>query len=184
MEGAVVDAVDTPTFKSWPWIVLLGVVNIGIGLAAILWPEKTATILAWLFGLQILVLGILRLVSAIRVSESDVRGLLVVFGALGVAVGLVVIRNPFEALTTLFLIVGVFWLVWGLVEILGAVFGSGTDRAAQAIGGVVYLVLGIFLVAATDLSVTVTAVVVGAFLVVTGIVLLWGGFSVRKMEAA
>lgn len=175
---------DASTVKVWPAIVALGAVNLAVGLAAILWPGKTATIIAWLFGLQILLLGALRIVSAIRTAESDVRALLVVFGAIGVALGLIVIRNPFETLTTLFVLLGVFWALWGVVELIGALLGSGSDRTSRAIGGAVYLALGVVLLAVPDLGVTVAAVVAGAFLVVTGIVLLWGGFSVRKMETA
>jgi uncharacterized membrane protein HdeD (DUF308 family) len=56
----------------WGWLALAGVVNIGVGILALVWPEATVLVLSLVLGFQILVFGVLLLVAAFSGSRSRV----------------------------------------------------------------------------------------------------------------
>jgi uncharacterized membrane protein HdeD (DUF308 family) len=48
----------------WGWLALAGAINVLIGVLALLWPEATVRVLAFLLGLQIVLFGILLVAGA------------------------------------------------------------------------------------------------------------------------
>jgi uncharacterized membrane protein HdeD (DUF308 family) len=58
---AVVARAEIP---GWGWLVAAGAVNVLVGVLALLWPEVTVRILAFLLGLQIVLFGVLLVATA------------------------------------------------------------------------------------------------------------------------
>jgi uncharacterized membrane protein HdeD (DUF308 family) len=54
----------------WGWLALAGVVNIVVGIMALVWPEATVLVLSLVLGFQILAFGVLVLVAAFSGSRS------------------------------------------------------------------------------------------------------------------
>src|SRR5580698_1093043 len=50
--------------EHWGWLLLLGVITVVAGIAALAWPGLTLLVVAVLFGAQLIVMGIFRFVSA------------------------------------------------------------------------------------------------------------------------
>lgn len=64
----------TPTLDrvqaNWWMFLVSGVVSLLFGLALILWPDKTLSIVAWLIGLWILFFGIIAVIAGIFMIMS------------------------------------------------------------------------------------------------------------------
>ena len=56
-------AVARREVPGWGWLLALGVVNVLVGVLAIVWPQATALVLCVLFGLQVLFLGLALVVA-------------------------------------------------------------------------------------------------------------------------
>jgi uncharacterized membrane protein HdeD (DUF308 family) len=140
---AVPDETAVTAHRAWPQL-LLGVLAIGVGIAAFAWPSATVRVVSVLFGLNLIVVGSVRAVLLLFVPGYPVlyRVLGIVFGVFTAIVGLLCLRNLTASLVVLLTIVAIGWLFGGLVELSQALNGPkepGTN-ARIAIG--VALLLG------------------------------------------
>jgi uncharacterized membrane protein HdeD (DUF308 family) len=56
----------------WGWLALAGVLNIVVGILALVWPGATVLVLSLVLGLQVVVFGVLLLVAAFSGSRTQV----------------------------------------------------------------------------------------------------------------
>ena len=56
----------------WGWLALAGVLNIVVGILALVWPGATVLVLSLVLGLQVVVFGVLLLVAAFSGSRTHV----------------------------------------------------------------------------------------------------------------
>jgi uncharacterized membrane protein HdeD (DUF308 family) len=162
------------------WWVAYGVLSILAGIAAMAWPGVTLLALAVLLAVQLFVLGIFRVVAAFAVPDTStgMRVLAIVVGILSVIVGVICLRSPLQTIVVLTLVLGAFWLVNGLVEIVTGIAGRGDrGRAWTIVGGVIGVLGGIVVLSAPVTSAVTLAWVLGVLLVVHGIVAVVSGFA-------
>ena len=169
--------------RSWPALMFMGVVSLVIGVIVMVWPSETLVVLSVLFGIQLLVLGLFRVVSAF--SEFTASPTLSVFaGILLMIGGVVVLRHPFGTVEVLATILGVVWIVSGSLEAIDAVANPLRDhRVWHGIGGLLSLVAGIVVVAWPAPTIAVVAWIGGIQLVVLGVVVLITAFAARSASA-
>jgi uncharacterized membrane protein HdeD (DUF308 family) len=106
-----------------------GAASVVVGALVLIWPDASIVVLAWLFGLQLVIAGILQLVAACwRDAGVAARVLLGLAGAFSILVGLLCLRAPLQTAVLLGLMVGAAWVVTGLLGIVLA-FGAGHDRS-------------------------------------------------------
>ena len=55
----------------WGWLALAGVVNVAIGILALVWPEATVLVLSLILGAQVLIFGLLLTVYALWPGRSS-----------------------------------------------------------------------------------------------------------------
>src|SRR6201986_1878017 len=60
--------------RAWWWPAFFGVVSIVAGVLALAWPGPTLVVLAVLFGIELIVWGIYRLVGAITFGDESGGG--------------------------------------------------------------------------------------------------------------
>jgi len=98
----------------WGWLVLEGIVGIGAGVVAFLWPGITALVLLALIALWAIVTGIAEIVVALRVRK-EIRGewLLAIAGLLSVAFGVMVLVFPKPGLLAITMLAGAYAIVFG-----------------------------------------------------------------------
>jgi uncharacterized membrane protein HdeD (DUF308 family) len=163
---------------------LLGAVHAVLGLVALFWPAVTLTVLTVIVGVELVLAGVIRLVVAVASSSADARVLRIFLGLLSVIVGLVVIRSPLESLAVLVTIIGVFWIVWGLVEVLIALLPPAAGfRGPLLVEGGVAILGGIVLLAWPDATIGVLTRVVGLLLLLAGGITAWSAWRLRKAES-
>ena len=125
-----------------PGLVLgAGVVSILIGVLVLAWPGATIKVIAWLFAIQLLVAGVLQLISAFAAGRGPGgRVLFALLGALSILVGLLCLREPSQTALVLGLLIGAMWVIQGVVGIVEAI-GNETrcgsrldDRLGRPVG--------------------------------------------------
>jgi uncharacterized membrane protein HdeD (DUF308 family) len=108
------------TGRSWLWLRLcLGILAIGVSIAAVAWPSATARVIGVLFGLHLVVTGFVRagLVLLLPGYPLLYRLIGIVFGVLTGLIGFLCLRNIAGSVVLLLVVVAIGWLLDGLVEL-------------------------------------------------------------------
>lgn len=105
------------------WVVALrGVVAVGFGLLALIWPDITLLTMLILFGAFSLVDGISNLIYAFDArSEGRSPWYFVLQGLLGIAAGFVIVAWPGISALTLLYLIAAWAIVTGFFELFAAI---------------------------------------------------------------
>lgn len=172
--------------RYWGWILAFGVITLLTGIAALVWPGRTLVVVAVLFGIQLIVMGIFRFVSAFASDDltGGTRVLLAVLGVLSLIIGLYAVRHILITLLALALLLGIFWIVSGTVELFTALAHRGMrGRGWTAAMGVLSVLAGIVVLAYPGISLLVLAVVLSVWLLVFGAMQITLAFRIRSLGA-
>jgi uncharacterized membrane protein HdeD (DUF308 family) len=101
-------------------LALLGVLSIIIGLWAVRHVLLTLLALVLLLGIFWVVNGTIELFTALSHRAMPQRGWTAAMGVLSILAGLVVLVYPGESLLTLSIVLGIWMLVYGTMEITAA----------------------------------------------------------------
>ncbi len=171
-----------PAFSAatgWQAMVFVGVVTVILGLIVALHPSGSLNVIAVLLGVLLVVSGIFDLVRVFDRSEPH-RVWLGIAGLLLVVIGVVLIRHLNLTVALVGLVIGITWIVQGLAGLVtGFSGGTGERRGWWIFFGLISLIAGIVVVAVPTTSVTVLAVLVGIWFIVTGLMQIIGGFMQR-----
>jgi len=107
--------------ESWGALLLEGLLDIAVGAVALLWPASTALAIVWLIGAWAIVIGVLELVSAIRLRKTiNHEWALGLAGVVSIALGLLMFYRPLAGgvavvwwLGAYAMIFGIMWVVLG-----------------------------------------------------------------------
>ena len=109
-------ASDDLTGGSRVLLALLGVLSLVIGLYAVRHVLITITALALLLGIFWVVSGTIELFTALSHREMPGRGWTAFMGVLGILAGILVLVYPAISLLTLAVVLGVWLLIYGVME--------------------------------------------------------------------
>ena len=167
-------------------VIAEGALGAILGVAVLAWPGPTATVLAVLFGINLLVAGVLQFVTAFADSgRPGGRGLSCVLGTLSVLVGLLCLRDPLQTLVVLGLLIGVAWTVGGIIRVVqGIVAERRTTRGWRIASGVVRVVAGSVILVYPGASIVMLTSVLGVVLIVDGACLIATGFTMRPAQSS
>ena len=101
-------------------LALLGVLSIIIGLWAVRHVLLTLLALVVLLGIFWVVNGTIELFAALSHRATPQRGWTAAMGVLSILAGLIVLAYPGESLLTLSIVLGIWMLVYGTMEITAA----------------------------------------------------------------
>ncbi|GAA4704830.1 HdeD family acid-resistance protein [Nocardioides conyzicola] len=171
--------------EHWGVVLAYGLVTLGLGIALAVWPDASVTVFTVLLAIQLVVAGIFRISAALSHSRSEggVRALLGLSGGLALIVGLLILRDPLQSVLVLGMILGVFWVLAGVIDIIGAFIAPPpSGRGWELLAGVVSVLAGGFLLEYTDLSLRLLVVFVGIWLVVAGVLALVAALRLRSLR--
>ena len=172
--------------EHWGVVLAYGIVTLGLGIALAVWPDASVTVFTVLLAIQLIIAGIFRIGAALSTSRSEggVRALVGLSGGLALIVGLLILRDPLQSVLVLGMILGVFWVLAGVIDIIGAFIAPPpSGRGWEVFTGVVTVLAGGFLLVYTDLSLKLLVVFVGIWLVVAGVLALVAAFRLRSLRA-
>lgn len=163
-------------------VLLFGSVSLVVGLMVILWPDVTIGVVAVLFGIHLLVHGVYRILQSVTATGAGggVRMLMAVVGLLSIAVGVLCMRDLMQTVAVLALLLGLFWLVGGITEVIDAIAHRATPNRGLAItSGVLGALAGVVVLAWPGITVFVLTFLLGAWLIVLGLIALVMGLRSR-----
>ncbi|MFD7874192.1 HdeD family acid-resistance protein [Streptomyces sp. NPDC059766] len=157
---------------AWQVVLLTGVASLVLGVLVLAWPHASVRIAGFLFGIYLLLSGVLQLISAFGTHRrTSLRVLAFISGALSIVLGLFCFRGIMQSTLLLALWIGIGWLIRGITQTLAAVQDSAMPaRGWQIFLGVVTFVAGIVLIDAPLESVAILTLLSGIWLIVVGIV--------------
>lgn len=172
-------------FANYWWLFLVrGLMAVIFGVIALVWPGITVLALVTLFGAYVIVDGFFSFVQAFRV-EGRVRWSLVAWGLISVAAGIAVLLWPGITALVLIYMIGFWAILTGFVEIMAAVAfrKEMTNEWALALGGVLSIAVGAFMVIAPGSGAVALVWLIGAYAIAFGIMLVMAGLTLRRWPA-
>ena len=169
--------------RAWWWPAIFGAISIVAGVLALAWPGPTLVVLAVLFGIELIVWGIFRLVGAVTFGDESggARVLWAVLGLLSLLIGFYALRHIVITLLSLGLLLGIFWLVDGIGLVVSAVEHRGMPgRGLSLLSGVLGIIAGLILLFWPAISILTLAVLAGIWLIVQGIAQISLAMQLRR----
>lgn len=164
---------------TWGWwlALLIGVISIIVGIIVIAKPSHSLSTLAVIFGIFILVDGILELVGALS-GGTESRGLLAVLGVISVIAGVLLIRHPLGGVRAVALLIGIWLIAAGLVRFVSA-FETPEHRLWRIVVALVLGVFGVIIVGSPHIGYATLAVITGIGFICYGLSMLLVGWAMR-----
>ena len=168
--------------RGWWFLLILGVAAVIIGLVLLIWPSQTLRVVGVLFGIYLLVSGVMEIMLAfVPGLRGGARFLSALTGVLSILLGLVSFRGAAESILLLALWIGFSWLITGITRAVAA--GSSPYRPYrgwQIFGGILLAIGGIIVIVAPFESIFALAVFSGIWLIVIGIWQIVEAFITRR----
>lgn len=167
--------------RIWGLAYLRGVLFLLIGVVLFVEPDRGIQWLTWLVAAMAALQGILYLVEANRQRKNGEGAVWRwAVGGLGIAVGLLLAFWPSASVTLVLRLVGIWALIGGLVGLVGALRGRRTRAPGwdwELATASLWIVFGILVLASPVTGLQTITVLVGLYLVVTGVVILVAAFA-------
>jgi uncharacterized membrane protein HdeD (DUF308 family) len=165
---------------SWKVLLVRGVIAILFGIVAIAWPTSTVIALALLWGFWALFDGVGSLVQAFQPESRGGRVWLVIMGLVALVAAFFAIFRPAVTAVALTWILGIWLIVRGVFEAIGA-FSSNLllPRWLLLLGAALSLLLGVLFVANPGRAAVAIALWLGIAALVWGGVFVAMAISVR-----
>lgn len=166
----------------WMFLLALGVVAVIVGVIVLIWPGETLRVVGVLFGIFLLVSGLVEIVIAFAPGlRGGARFASVLTGALSVVLGLISFRGAAESILLLALWIGFGWLITGITRAVAA--GSTPYipyRGWQVFGGVLLAIGGVIVIVSPFASIFALTVFAGIWLIVIGVWQIMEAFVTRR----
>jgi uncharacterized membrane protein HdeD (DUF308 family) len=168
--------------RGWLWLLGLGVISVVIGIVVLVWPSQTLRVVGVLFGIYLLISGVIEIVLAFAPGlRGGARFISVLTGGLSILLGLICFRGALESILLLALWIGFSWLIIGITRAVAA--GSSPyvpHRGWQIFGGILLAIGGIVIIMAPLDSIFALAVLAGIWLIVIGVWQVVEAFMTRR----
>ena len=132
----------------WGLVVTEGVLAVLAGIALLFWPTASAVLLVVLFGLFVLIWGVVGSIrSLVSVGRTQGWWVHLILSVLLVGLGVYLLRNVGLSLALFILLIGFTFIVRGLFDVLTALFSreqsTTENKALLIVLGLLGLVAGI-----------------------------------------
>ncbi len=169
--------------RIWIFATIRGVLAIIFGLIALFAPIATAIALAIVVGVFAIVTGVFDVIEAIRHRGSSSMVLRIVLGAVSILFGILVLVWPGISLTILVIMVGVWAIVTGILQIMSSVRHRASPDSGWVwgiIGGALTILFGVLVIIWPRTGLVTIIWIIGIWAVVWGITLIVLGVKLRK----
>jgi uncharacterized membrane protein HdeD (DUF308 family) len=170
--------------RHWGWVLAFGIVTLVTGLAALVWPGRTLVVVAVLFGVQLIVMGIFRFAGAFASEDlaGGTRVLLAVLGLFSLIIGLYAVRHVLITLLALAVLLGIFWIISGTVELFTTLSHRNMQgRSWTAVMGILSVLAGLVVLAYPGISLLTLAIVLSVWLLIFGVMQIMLAVRIRTM---
>jgi uncharacterized membrane protein HdeD (DUF308 family) len=172
---------------NWWALALRAIAAIIIGVFALTRPGITVIALVTLFGVYAMADGLFAIVAAIRGIHARERwGWMMFEGIVGLIVGIVALTNPAIGALALTWLVAGWALSTGVLEIIAGIRLRKimTGEWLLLVAGILSVILAFLIISRPRLGIVLLVSWVGAYALISGIVLLGVAFRVRSWTKA
>jgi uncharacterized membrane protein HdeD (DUF308 family) len=113
------------------WLGISGLLFIALGVVLVRHLHLTVAIIGLIIGISWIIQGLSALAVSLGGEVGEGRGWWIFFGIVSLIAGIVVTAFPTNSVTVLAVLVGIWFIVMGLLEIIGAFMMRRVDRQAQ-----------------------------------------------------
>lgn len=169
--------------RNWWTTVLRGVCAILFGLLAWLWPGVTLSALVLLWGAYAFADGVLAFASAFSDTNERPWWALVLTGLVSIGAALFAFFAPGLTAVGLLLVIAAWAMASGALAIVSAIQLRQDIEGEVWLGlaGVVSVLFGVLLIARPAVGVLAVIWMIGAYAIVSGVLLITLGLEVRRM---
>jgi uncharacterized membrane protein HdeD (DUF308 family) len=178
-------AAGFPTLAKRVWIfaIIRGILAIIFGFIALFAPIATAIVLAIFIGAWAIVDGVFDIIEAIRHRGSSSMALRIVWGAVSILFGILVLVWPGMSLGVLVIFVGIWAIIIGVLEIMASIRHRAIPNSGWVwgiIGGGLAILFGILVLIRPGTGLITIIWIIGIWAIVWGITLIVLGVQLRK----
>lgn len=175
----------SPAAKSlWALAISQGVVAILFGILALFWPGLTVALLVVMFGVFVLVWGIVGLiVSLSSIGSNKFWWLELIFSVLAIGLSVFMLRNPDVTAGIFVFFIGITFLVRGVVDILEGLFDRdqpANNRWFHGLVGALGVIAGIITLSHPVSAGVAIVWVIGLYAVLYGSLVIAFAFRTQK----
>ena len=168
----------------WGLVVVMGVLSIVLGLLAMFYPGATIVTVGIFFAAWLFVSGIFSLIGSFtRDGDTGSRVLTAIIGVLSIIVGWALLRSPFQSVEVFIFVLGIFWLVQGIMTFVAA-FAHKEGRNWRLFSGILGIIAGVIILVYPISSAVTLALIGGIWLVILGVTQIVAGFQLRSARGA
>lgn len=163
---------------------VLGTIDVIAGLIALIWPDATILVLALIFGIMLLLGGVM-VIAVGSMGRREGGGSTVwtwVLGIIGIVSGLICIFHPGVGIWA----IALGCVVWFLLTGIGSLFvaaASSTHRVWFIILGLLSIAAAVILLFNPSAALATVAIIAGIAFLVRGLAELVLGWQLRKVSA-
>ena len=150
--------------SQWPRLLFVGVLEVIVGIVSLVWPDVTALVLGLLFGVVLLLSGIV--VLTISWGVRSVLG--VILGALAIVAAFICFFHPGAGVVAILIGCAIWFFMLG-VAYLFAAFNASEDRLWWGFLGVLSVIAAIIMIASPGVAITTVAILVGIAFILRGV---------------
>jgi uncharacterized membrane protein HdeD (DUF308 family) len=180
-------AILPPLARNW-WVFLVrGLVAIAFGLVGFFYPAATLVAFILVYGVFALLDGIFAVVAAVRGKEGmGPRWWLALVGLLGIVAGLVTFAWPGITALVVLAVIGVWALVYGIVEIVGAIRlrKEIANEWLLLMHGALAVLFGLMVLVRPGAGALALVWLIASFALASGVLLVIFAFALKKHAAA
>ena len=172
--------------KNWWLLALRGLFAILFGIVILAWPGLTIEILVIIYGVFALVGGILSIIIGLfSIGKSSNWWVMFLEGILGFIVGGIVLKWPAISLLLLIVIIGLWAIISGIIQIITAIFVRQEIKNEWLMGlsGLISLLFGLVILSWPISSIIVVSWLIGFYALLLGIFLIVFGFQVKAYRS-
>jgi uncharacterized membrane protein HdeD (DUF308 family) len=166
--------------SNWWILTVRGILAVLFGIACVFWPGLTLVTFVYLFGIYVLVTGLVAVFQGVMsMSHHKTWVLTLLLGVAGIGVGVYLLRNPTLSFALLVLLVAFTLIVSGVFEVVGALADgrlSVSSRTLLVITGALAVLAGIVMFFQPVASGVAFVWLIGLFALLSGP--LWIAMSV------
>ena len=184
--GPGAGAISAASAYSWTAVLLGGLGLIAVGIALLVWPSASLTVVAILIGAAVVVSGLVRLYEGFttRGESGGMRAAYIVIGLVAVTAGLYLLRHHTLSLFFVAFVTGVYFIMHGFSDIGVAISAKVPGRGLRGVLGVFSLAAGILMVVWPGITLVLLLTLVAAWLIFYGCVLAALSFGLRRAAKA
>ena len=172
--------------KAWRNVLITGILSILFGIITLFWPGVTLTTLVWFFAFSVIAQGVSVIHGSWIARDVDKNWwVFLLLGIVYIVAGIVCFANPGLTAVYLVILMGISWLVTGVLEIYAGISlrKQIQNEGWMILGGLLSVIAGLYVVLRPGAGALALLWLIGGFSIVFGIMLIMLALRAKNWAA-